>query len=81
MKLKFTQSTRRHRVGRGSARYVIEHSEPVHVTPATEAEPEWRTWIAEDERGRELEIIAGVFTEYLLVIHVFPTALRRSGHE
>jgi hypothetical protein len=33
-------------------------------------------WIADDERGRELEVVAVEKPDCLLVIHVFPTALR-----
>jgi hypothetical protein len=36
------------------------------------------TWIGDDDRGVELEITAVDLPEYLLVIHVMPTALRRN---
>lgn len=35
------------------------------------------TWIGEDERGRELEVVAIDRPDCLLVIHVMPTALRK----
>jgi hypothetical protein len=34
-------------------------------------------WIAHDDRGLELEIVAVVLDQYLLVTHVMPTSLRR----
>jgi hypothetical protein len=50
--------------------------EPV-VNPANEERAKRRTWIGEDDRGLELEIVAIVLLEQILVIHVMPTALRR----
>ena len=38
-----------------------------------------RTWIGPDDRGVELEIVAVVQPDYLLVIHVMPTHYRRRG--
>ena len=34
-------------------------------------------WIAKDDRGLELEIVAVVLDQYLLLTHVMPTSLRR----
>jgi hypothetical protein len=34
-------------------------------------------WIAKDDRGLELEIVAVVLEQYLLITHVMPTSLRR----
>ena len=36
-----------------------------------------RVWVARDNRGLELEIVAVVLEDYLLVTHVMPTDLRR----
>ena len=36
------------------------------------------TWIGDDERGRELEIVAVDRPDCLLVIHVMPTHHRRN---
>ena len=33
-------------------------------------------WIGPDDRGLELEVIAAVLPDLLLVIHAMPTALR-----
>ena len=34
-------------------------------------------WIGQDDRSLELEIVALVLSDYLLVTHVMPTSLRR----
>ena len=54
----------------------IEH---VAVPPGPgESDPRW-WWTGDDERGRELEVAALDLPDGpLLVIHVFPTALRIS---
>ena len=70
------QSARKHRVGRGHALHVMNTGEPI-VSPATDDRAERRTWIGNDDRGLELEIVAVVLADELLVIHVMPTALRR----
>ena len=76
--IRFTQSARRHRIGRASARHVLATTDPTPVTTSSGA----KTWlyIGPDERGRELEIIALEVADaaqpYLLVIHVMPTQLR-----
>lgn len=76
MVVRFTQSARRHRIGRAHALHVINTVEPT-VVPAGESYRERRVYVGPDDRGLELEIVAIVEPEYLLVIHVMPTALRR----
>lgn len=77
--IRFTQSARRHRIGRASARHVMATTSPDSVTTTGGADA-W-SYVGIDERGRELEIIAIELTPptgepYLLVIHVMPTRLR-----
>jgi hypothetical protein len=76
--IRFTQSARRHRIGRTSARHVLATTDPTPVTTSSGAHA-W-LYIGPDERGRELEIIALEVVDaaqpYLLVIHVMPTQLR-----
>ena len=78
--IRFTQSARRHRIGRASARHVLATTDPTQVTTSSGANA-W-LYIGPDERGRELEIIAldvqpaDAGQPYLLVIHVMPTQLR-----
>ncbi len=54
--IRFTQSARRHRIGRASARHVLASTEPTSVTTSSGADA-W-LYVGPDERGRELEIIA-----------------------
>ncbi len=76
--VRFTQSTRRHRIGRAHALHVMNTVEPT-IVPATDDREERRSWIGLDDRGLELEIVAVVVDpDLLLVIHVMPTDLRRN---
>ena len=59
--------------------HVLDHTDPVAVIDATAAHDERWVWIGEDERGRELEIVACALDDCLLVIHVLPTIHRRKG--
>lgn len=77
--IRFTQATRRHRIGKTSARHVIAHVTPSRTTTVGGASA-W-LWIGDDERGRELEIIGNTIEPsagpaFLHVIHVMPTQLR-----
>ena len=78
--IRFTQSTRRHRIGRTSARHVLATTDPTRITTSSGGDA-W-LYVGPDERGRELEIIAlevqpaEAAQPYLLVIHVMPTQLR-----
>ena len=80
LEIRFTQSARKHRIGRTSARHVLADTRPTPVT-ATSGADAW-LYVGLDERGRELEIIAVEVQpaddgqHYLLVIHVMPTQLR-----
>jgi hypothetical protein len=78
--IRFTQSARRHRIGRTSARHVLATTAPTPVTTSS-GTAAW-IYIGPDERGRELEIIAlevqpaDAAQPHLLVIHAMPTQLR-----
>ncbi len=80
LEIRFTQSARKHRIGRASAHHVLTSTEPTAVTTTSGADA-W-LYVGPDERGRELEIIAvevkpaEAERPYLLVIHVMPTQLR-----
>lgn len=83
MEIRFTQSARKHRVGRASVRRVMAAVTPAG-TMTEQGNPAWR-YVGTDDRGRELEIIAVEIDGekgrdgYLLVIHVMPTGLRGRG--
>lgn len=73
--IRFTQAARRHRIGRAHALHVMNTGEPT-IGESSRGE-ELRVWVGPDDRGVELEIAAVVLPDYLLVLHVMPTALRR----
>lgn len=75
MQIRFTQSARRHRIGKAHARYVMGAYEPTRI-PADDEHSERLVWVGMDDRGLELEIVAVLETDYLLVIHVMPRSLK-----
>jgi hypothetical protein len=54
---------------------VIATNDPT-VVPATAGYDERLVWIGVDDRGIELEVVALVLADAVVVIHVMPTALR-----
>ena len=76
MRIRFTQSARKHRIGRARALHVIKHHEPIGTT-SDNADYERLFWYGKDDRGLGLEVIAINFPDYLLVIHVMPALFRR----
>ena len=75
MQIKFTQAARKHRIGKAHALFVIENNPFFVVTD--EVGRVQRVWQGLDDRGIELEVIAVVLKEYLLVTHVMPANFRR----
>ena len=74
--IRFIQSARKHRIGKGRALFVLESYQPMVVTDPKSGDQNLR-WIGFDDKGLELEIIAVVTPGYLLVIHVMPYRFRR----
>jgi hypothetical protein len=72
VRVRFTQSARKHRVGRAHALYVMDTSEPIELEEPDEARR--LVWLGADDRGLMLEIVAIETPDYLLVIHVMPRA-------
>jgi hypothetical protein len=70
-RLQFTRRSRRHRIGRASALYVIENTDAIEDVFEPTGDTRY-TWHGLDERGRELEIIALDRPDCILVIHVMP---------
>lgn len=68
---KFTRGSRKHRIGRAHARYVMASVDPI-VVPATAGVDERFVWVGVDDRGLELEIVALNLDDKVLVIHVMP---------
>ena len=75
-RIKFLKSARKHRIGKADARYVIEMYEPIASEQTEELTIKYK-WIGEDTKGRELEIAAEYFDDFLIVFHVMPTIYRR----
>lgn len=76
--IRFTRGSRKHRIGRASARHVIDAVTP-HVDVDDVTGAVITRWVGADERGRELEIIAIGRPDCRLVIHVMPTHYRRNS--
>ncbi len=67
---RFAQSARKHRIGKTSARYVMDKYEPTRFEDEGTLK---LLWVGKDERERELEVIAVDQDVSVLVIHVMPT--------
>jgi len=77
LKIRWTQSSRRHRIGRARALHLMANT--VGHTATTDRGDRAVLWVGVDDRGIELEVVAVLHPEQLLVIHVMPTALRRNA--
>jgi hypothetical protein len=76
MEIRFAQSARKHRIGKARVNFVMENSSYTVISSQDSEKIQW-VWIAKDDRGLELEIVAVVLEQYLLITHVMPTSLRR----
>ncbi|MEJ7834403.1 MAG: hypothetical protein WKF79_15930 [Nocardioides sp.] len=77
MKLKFTRSSRRHRIGRAHTLFVINNVEP-SISINDRGEQEYH-WLGMDDRDVSLEIAAVVVEDgVMLVLHVMPSSYRRN---
>lgn len=73
--VRFTQSSRRHRLGRAR---ILEAMEPVMPLPHGPADERRYVWWGRDGRGLDIEVIAVDHPDYLLVIHAMPLSMRRT---
>ena len=76
MEIRCAQSARKHRIGKARVNYVMENNSHIVISSQEGEKVQW-VLIAKDDRGLELEIVAVVLEDYLLVTHVMPTTLRR----
>jgi hypothetical protein len=74
VRIEFTKSARKHKIGKQRVREVIATSTP---TLFFEGGISKLRWIGKDRRGLELEILALEEGEVWLVIHVMPLNFRR----
>jgi hypothetical protein len=74
VRIEFTKSARKHKIGKQRVREVIATSTP---TVFFEGGVSKLRWVGRDRRGLELEILALEEGEVWLVIHVMPLNFRR----
>ena len=85
LEIRFTQAARKHRIGRASVRHVMATVTPAGTVTA-QGNLAW-VYTGDDERGRELEVIAVEIGQeegqdpFLLVIHAMPTSLRKRNRD
>lgn len=78
MEIHFSQSARKHRIGKQRVLEVIARCEPEALWEDG-VDPDRLRWVGTDLRGLELEIV-GVRTALgVLIIHVMPMNFRRRG--
>ena len=76
--VRFAQSARKHRIGKGHALAALENAGDPVIVPAPSDDLDDRlVFVGVDDRGVELEIIAIQLLDFLFVIHVMPTTFRR----
>ncbi len=68
--VRFTRAARKHRIGRAHVLYVMNTHQPIIVRSRY-------YWLASDDRGLQLEVIAIADADAMVVIHVMPYQLRR----
>ena len=77
-KVRFTQSARKHRIGRAHALAAMNAAgEPTRIA-AADGLDERLVWVGNDDRGVALEVIGIDLPDYLLIIHVMPADYRRN---
>ena len=74
MRIEFTKSARKHKIGKQRVREVIATSTP---TVFFEGGVSKLRWVGTDRRGLELEILVLEEGEVWLIIHVMPLNFRR----
>lgn len=67
--IEFTQSARKHRIGRARVRQVLADPVAEAVLPAESGMQERLVFLGDDESGRALEVMAVRTNRGLLVIH------------
>jgi len=72
----FSQSARRHRIGRARALYLIRSEEP-HIISHEIVGESRLLWVGLDDRGLDIEIIGILNRDDLFVIHVMPLFRKR----
>ena len=76
MEIHFSQSARKHRIGKQRALFVIANTD-VEELVSDGLNPHRLLWQGADDRGLELEVIGVPTTSGVLIIHVMPLMFRR----
>lgn len=69
VQVEFTQSARKHRVGRARVRQVLDDPVAEAILPAERGRQERLVFLGDDDSGRALEVMAVRTDRGLLVIH------------
>ncbi len=77
MRIRLTQAARKRRIGRAHIEAAMSNAHTIETVAATDLIDPQIVWIGEDDRGDELEVIAVVLPNELLIIHVMPTRYKR----
>ncbi len=77
MRIRLTQAARKRRIGRAHIEHAMSNAHTIETVAATDLIDPQIVWIGEDDRGDELEVIAVVLPNELLIIHVMPTRYKR----
>ena len=77
-RVKFTQSARKHRIGKVHVLAAMNSAAEPERFPAEGNLDDRLLWIGEDDRGVVLEVIGIDLPDYLLIIHVMPHSFRRT---
>ena len=76
--IRFTVSSRKHRIGRAHVRFVLTTTTPIEVR-TNRGDVGW-LYVGPDDRGVVVEVIAVLIDDdVLLVIHAMPHAFKRGG--
>ena len=76
--VRFTQSARKHHLGRAHVLAAMELAGEPECVPAEGDLDDRLVWVGPDDRGVVLAVIAVDLPDYLLVIHAMPLAFRRT---
>ena len=76
MEIEFSQSARKHRIGKRHVLEVIASCEP-EAYLADGVDPDRVRWVGVDGRGLELEVVGVPTPRGILIIHVMPMNFRR----
>ena len=79
-KVRFTRDARKHKIGHARARFVIENNEPMQ-RPGLFKNEKKLTWVGNDDRGLELEVIGIEDADEIFIIHAMPTIFIKRGRD